>query len=396
MANGDHTTAIFDLLDDGLTLWDRDDRFVLGSDRCRDLLGATLTPGMSWQAAVEGFDAAGLFTVKLATAPDLLAEAAKGGLDLDCADGRRLRLIERANEAGRLRLFRDITEEKRRERDLLEWLGYLDEQIRDLDRLTIELSEAKQLAEAANFAKSAFLTGMSHELRTPLNAVLGFAEIVRDQVFGRHEIDRYSNYAADIHSSGLHLLTLINDILDLSKIEAGKMELREEITDLESIIASAFNLVQEAALRGGINLRRLTRERIALRADGTKLKQCLLNLLANAVKFTPSGGSVTLSVNLDASHLMLGVQDTGIGIAPDDIPGVFEPFRQIDGEISRKSHGTGLGIPLTKRFMELHGGTVAIESELGRGTLATLLLPIDRVVAQEGWDDDIASMEKQG
>ena len=376
MAIGDHSTAILDALDDGLTLWDGDDRLLLSTARCRELLGpavSALAPGIFWPDALDLLDRARLFAAPLSAAP--IEESGEPAIDRELADGRWIRLIERPWPAGgTIRLIRDISAEKARER---------------------ALSAARQIAEATSRAKSSFLAGTSHELRTPLNAVLGFAEIIRDQVFGRHDIDRYSTYAADIHSSGLHLLNLIDDILDLSKIEAGRMELREDIIDLESVVASAFNLVQQAAGQGGVTLRRLARERIALRADGMKLKQCLLNLLSNAIKFTPAGGAVTFSVTLDAEYLRLRVQDTGIGIAPADIARVFEPFRQIDGAMSRKTHGTGLGMPLTKLLIELHGGAILLESALGQGTVVELLLPIGRVVAQEGWDDDMTGREAQ-
>jgi two-component system, cell cycle sensor histidine kinase PleC len=373
MAIADHSTAILDALDDGLTLWDRDDRLVLCTARYRQILGLAppaLPIGIDWTAAQATLDTAGIFAAAFSAATP----------DHELADGRWIRMIERpAAEGGTMRLVRDITADKARERDQAATIAML--------------LRAKQAAEETSHAKSSFLAGMSHELRTPLNAVLGFAEIIRDQVFGRHDIDRYSGYAGDIHASGLHLLNLIDDILDLSKIEAGKMELREDIVDLESLVASAFSLVQQAAFRSGVTLRRLARERIALRIDAMKLKQCLLNLLSNAIKFTPSGGAITFSVHLDAEHLSLRVQDTGIGIAPADIARVFEPFRQIDGSMSRMSHGTGLGMPLTKLLIELHGGAIALDSEVGRGTLVELLLPVERVVAQEGWDEDLTELE---
>ncbi len=397
MASGDPSTAILNALDDGLALWDRAHRFVHANPRYREILGpaaAALEPGDLWPGFVAALNDAGLFQTRLSA--DLIGEAAGAGLDLPCRDGRWIRLIDRpAHADGTIRIVRDITAEKARERDLQLWWYELEVQARDLDRFALGLIQAKHHAEAANTAKSSFLAGMSHELRTPMNAVLGFAEVIRDQVFGRQEIDRYSAYAADIHASGLHLLTLIDDILDLSKIEAGRMELREDVLDLELIIAGAFNLVHSAAGRGRVTVRRLARERVALRADGMKLKQCLLNVLSNAIKFTPPGGTVTLSVVIDAEYLKLRVQDTGIGIAPEDMARVFEPFRQVEGEMSRKEHGTGLGMPLTKRFVELHGGNVALESEVGRGTLVELRLPAARIMAQEGWDEDLTSREIQ-
>jgi two-component system cell cycle sensor histidine kinase PleC len=353
-------TNSIEATDDGLALWDQKGRLLLCNDRYRDFFGAC-------GGAMRGLGGE--------------------GIERQLADGRWLRWTERHTADGHfVQRFTDISSEKLREQDMRLWWEYLEGQTRDLDGLTRALSDAKRIAEEANRAKSIFLAGMSHELRTPLNGVLGFAEIIRDQIFGRHDIDRYSTYAADIHASGLHLLTLINDILDLSKVEAGKMELREEIVDLESIVSSSFNLMGESAMRGRVTLRRLARERTALRADGMKLKQCLLNVLSNAIKFTPPDGAVTLSVNVDAEHLTLSVRDTGIGIGRDDLAKVFEPFQQIDGELTGSLVGTGLGMSLTKSFIEMHGGMIEIDSEVGRGTIVHLRLPVSRVVAQEIWD----------
>jgi signal transduction histidine kinase len=251
-----------------------------------------------------------------------------------------------------------------------------------LNRMSAELGQLYRQLEAANRNKSEFLANMSHELRTPLNAIIGFSEVLIEKMFGELN-DKQLDYLRDIHASGHHLLTLINDILDLSKIEAGRMELDLTRFDLTELLESSLTLVRERASRHGLNLELKVDDAMGeWVADQRKVKQVVINLLSNAVKFTPAGGSVTLRTRLlpatDGSTggtAEIAVIDTGVGIAADQQALVFEEFRQAGGDHLRKSEGTGLGLALAKRFAELHGGTIRVESVLGEGSTFAFILP---------------------
>ena len=240
------------------------------------------------------------------------------------------------------------------------------------------LREAREQAEAASREKSQFLANMSHELRTPLNAIIGFSEVLKDGMFGDLNA-KQREYASDIHESGLHLLSLINDILDLSKIEAGRMELDLCEFDLRAALERALALVKERAQRHGVRLGLECAPNLSvLRADERKFKQIMLNLLSNAVKFTPEGGSVTVAAERRAEGVEVSVRDTGVGIAPEDHAAVFEEFKQVGRDAGRKAEGTGLGLALTRRFVELHGGRIHVDSVPGKGSTFTFTLPEHR------------------
>jgi signal transduction histidine kinase len=249
-------------------------------------------------------------------------------------------------------------------------------------RLFREIADKSRQLEAANRHKSEFLANMSHELRTPLNAIIGFSEVLTEQMFGEVN-DKQMEYLKDIHSSGQHLLSLINDVLDLSKIEAGKMELDLSCFDLGLLLEHSATLVRERAQRHGLTLDIEVGEGLnEWVADARKVKQVAVNLLSNAVKFTPNGGRVSVRARhlngengLAGSWAEVSVSDTGVGIAPGDQALVFEEFRQASGNVLRKAEGTGLGLALVKRFVELHGGTVSLESEPGRGSTFRFVLP---------------------
>jgi signal transduction histidine kinase len=244
------------------------------------------------------------------------------------------------------------------------------------------LRQSKERAEMANRAKSEFLANMSHELRTPLNAVLGFSEIIMNKAFGPEAVDRYADYAGDIQASGKHLLAIIDDILDLSKIEAGHSKLEESEISVAKIVSRTRILLGDRFRRAGLKLTfDLPDPTLQLRIDERKLKQALVNLLSNALKFTPRGGRVTLAAVRGADgDFGFAVRDTGIGIAGQHIETVLSPFGQVESAFSREHHGTGLGLPLARSLIELHGGRLSLVSELNVGTVATLWLPAQRLV----------------
>ena len=244
-------------------------------------------------------------------------------------------------------------------------------------RLFREIADKSRELEAVSRHKSEFLSNMSHELRTPMNAIIGFSEVLADRMFGELT-EKQEEYLKDIMESGRHLLSLINDILDLSKIEAGRMELELTEFDLPQAIDNAITLVRERAGRRGIELSKAVDERLgAVRADERKVKQVLLNLLSNALKFTPEGGRIDVSANAHDDVAEIAVSDTGVGIAPEDQEAVFEEFRQV-GTAEKKVEGTGLGLALSRKFIELHGGKIWVQSEVGRGSTFTFTLPLRR------------------
>jgi signal transduction histidine kinase len=245
----------------------------------------------------------------------------------------------------------------------------------NLDRMSDELGHLYRALETANRHKSEFLANMSHELRTPLNAVIGFSEALQERMFGELN-EKQAEYVGDIHTSGKHLLSLINDILDLSKIEAGRMELQLSEFMLPDVLATAITLVRERAMRHGITLGLDVAPGVgSIQADERKIKQVMLNLLSNAVKFTPEGGSVRVAAKLNGEAVEVSVTDTGVGIAPQDQALVFEEFRQVGSDHARKAEGTGLGLALTRKFVELHGGSIRLESAPGRGSTFTFTVP---------------------
>lgn len=243
-------------------------------------------------------------------------------------------------------------------------------------RLFHELQEKNAQIEAASRHKSEFLANMSHELRTPLNAILGFSEVLGERYFGELN-EKQEEYVKDISGSGAHLLSLINDILDLSKVEAGKMELELSDFELPAALRGVVTLVRERAQKHGIDLGLEIASGLGpIRADERKFKQIMLNLLSNAVKFTPDGGSISVAAKLSGAMAEVSVTDTGTGIAPEDQPAVFEEFKQVGPQSARKAEGTGLGLPLAKKFVELHGGEIWVRSEPGVGSTFTFTLPI--------------------
>ena len=245
----------------------------------------------------------------------------------------------------------------------------------NLNRMSEELGRLYQQLEAASRHKSEFLANMSHELRTPLNAIIGFSEVLLERMFGELN-PKQEEYLQDIMTSGRHLLSLINDILDLSKIEAGRMELEPSAFDLPAALEGCLTLVRERATRDGITLGLTVDEHLGqIVADERKVRQVVLNLLSNAVKFTPQGGRVAINAVRADGATEISVSDTGIGIAAQDQELIFEEFRQAGGDYTRKREGTGLGLALARKFVELHGGRIWVKSEMGKGSTFTFALP---------------------
>jgi signal transduction histidine kinase len=264
----------------------------------------------------------------------------------------------------------------------------LDAETEKVRRTNTELILARRRSEEANHAKSAFLANMSHELRTPLNAILGFSEIIRDKVIG-NDAERHAQYAADIHQSGTHLLNIVNDILDVAKIEAGKLDLCEENVKLDSILQESLAAIERQASASGVDLTSTVSERgILIYGDKTKLKQIVINLLSNAIKFTPPGGAVSvIAATGREGGVSLLVRDTGIGMTEEEIRHALKLFCQVDNSLSRRAKGTGLGLPLAVQLTELHGGTLTIESTPGSGTTVIVRLPAQRIARY--WDSEV-------
>lgn len=263
--------------------------------------------------------------------------------------------------------------------DMLTEIGEREQQ---LSNKNVELERAKDIAEGANRAKSQFLANISHELRTPLNAIIGFSSILMNQLFGPLGDQKYLEYAKDINESGAHLLDIINDILDLSKAEAGRLTLNYEELHIARSVNKCLTILNERAAKGKVALSiDVPKSLPPLVADRLRFIQIVLNVLSNAIKFTGEGGKVSLTVSTrevagEVTHFVITVVDTGIGMAKKDIDKAFQSFGQIDSGLNRKYEGTGLGLPLTKKLMDLHYGEITIESELGKGTSVTLVFPV--------------------
>jgi len=315
---------------------------------------------------------------------------AKQSFEVELSDGCWIRVDEELTENNFLvETTSDITELKAKEQalemqvlELLDSEDRLESQGSRLVELTEIMARARDEAQKASKIKSEFLANMSHELRSPLNAIIGFAEIMKDEMFGALGRSEYKEYAVDIHLSGTHLLDVINDILDLSKIEAGKLELIENNVDIWDVVEMAVRLSTPRADKGKITLKNnIPKNLPGLIADERKLKQIFINLVSNAIKFTPEGGEVSIEAEMHSSgSLVLSVVDTGIGIAEENIPRAMAPFGQIDGSLDRKYEGTGLGLPLTNALIDLHQGTLSIESIVDKGTRVIITLPSSRIV----------------
>ncbi len=357
-------------MEQGLLVLGADLRIRAWNDRCVDLLG------LAADAVAVGRPVEHLMRVIGAR-----GEYGPGDLDVIVATllDRRVRceppVFERQRPDG------SVIEQRRvRMRDGGILVTYWD--VTERRRVEADLRHARDEAELASRSKTEFLANMSHELRTPLNAVIGFSDILAGELFGQLGDHRYRDYARDIRESGLHLLKLINDVLDVAKIEHGHVEIEDEVVDVSAALESCARLVRERAAAASVSLTVKHHPALPLlRADSRRLKQILINLLSNAIKFTHQGGSVTLEAVADERGHRISVSDTGIGIAPEDMATALRPFGQIDSSLARKYQGTGLGLPLSKAMAELHGGGLELLSTPGRGTTATVWLPPERICA---------------
>jgi two-component system, cell cycle sensor histidine kinase PleC len=370
---------------EGFVLWDRYGRLLLCNSTFRNFFAldaGILKPGVT-RNQVERM--ARLAVRQTTPTPD-----GKAGVhEAELRDGRWVQISERRTaEGGLVITATDITaikgeEESRRrnERQLQDLVSDLERSQQQLSELARKYEAEKVRAEGANKAKSEFLANMSHELRTPLNAINGFSEIMVGEMFGSLGDARYRGYAQDILSSGQHLLALINDILDMSKIEAGKMNLRFEPLALDEVVEDAVRLVRNRAEAAGLIMAIELPPVPEVEADYRALKQVLLNILSNAIKFTPRGGRITIKAEGRrdplGEHVRVSVQDTGIGIAHDDLPRLARPFEQVESQQHAKSsQGTGLGLALTKSLVEMHGGLLDVQSAPGEGTMVAFTIPL--------------------
>ncbi len=369
---------------EAFVLWDADNRLVLCNSNFQELHNLpdeAITVGASYESVVEA-----------GRKPVVRSKAITGGPNIPGArtfeaqleDGRWLHISERrTKDGGYVSVGTDITALKTHEEKLVDSEKRLMATVADvrasqqrLAELAEKYAAEKTRAEEANQAKSKFLANMSHELRTPLNAIIGFSEIMESGMFGPLGAEKYSEYCNDILSSGQYLLEVINDILDMAKIEAGRIRLDFEELDLDGLLAEALRVVSARAQDKQLSLVAKISPELALRADRRALKQIMLNLLSNAVKFTPAGGRVTVRGRAADSCIVLVIADTGIGIAKDALARLGRPFEQVESQLTKSHQGSGLGLAIAKSLVELHGGRMRIRSTLGKGTLVVVRMPM--------------------
>lgn len=374
-------------ISDAFVLFDRQGRLILWNEAFEDAFG--FERGVVRRGAMKDeLNRIAALAIKADHAP---ADGRAGRRELEMNDGRWLQLSERfTSEGGSVVTAADITTIKLQEAERNRTADHLRQMVDQLEISREQLSllarkyeVAMTRAEAANQAKSEFLANMSHELRTPLNAINGFSEIMAAEMFGPLGDARYKGYAGDILKSGQHLLSLINDILDMAKIEAGKMTLHYEAVSLKEICEDAVRLMRGKVQEAGLTISVDAGAAPEIEADHRGVKQVLLNLISNAVKFTPEGGSITLTIRpfvgeAGDERVRVACTDTGIGIAPEDLTRLARPFEQVEGQHSKTTQGTGLGLALTKSLIEMHGGLLAMESEPGEGTTVSFDLPVRR------------------
>ncbi|MBT3533429.1 MAG: PAS domain S-box protein [Rhodospirillaceae bacterium] len=370
-SDAERIATAMDGLNENMALFDASDRLVFCNKAFRELndqIFDVIIPGVTFEEILRANVRHNFFRAKSEDAEEFIQQRLRqfhqpdGPVDLELEGENWIRATVQVLENGERALtMNDITGIKRAEADL---------------------RAAKEQAEQANRAKSMFLANMSHELRTPLNAISGFSEIISQQLFGPLGDAHYGEYAQDIHASGQHLLAIINDILDLSRIEEGQDELEESENTIGDVIEACMPLVRERAGAAGVRINLEIGEALPqIILDLRRVKQILINLLSNSIKFTEAGGRITVRAEIGKTgDLEVMVIDTGIGMRPADIPRALEPFGQIDSSLARRYEGTGLGLSLARQLAEAHGGRLEIESELGVGTTVRMLLPSNRLV----------------
>jgi two-component system cell cycle sensor histidine kinase PleC len=376
---------------EAFVLWDAENRLVLCNSNFQELHqlpDEAVIAGTSYETIV----ATGRKPLIRATVAHDSEPRGARTFEAQLEDGRWMHISERrTKDGGYVSVGTDITKIKQHEQKLIEGekrqratIVDLRKSQQALERQTAELAdlaekyaEEKTRAEEANAAKSKFLANMSHELRTPLNAIIGFSEIMESGMFGPLGADKYIEYSRDIRESGEYLLDVINDILDMSKIEAGGIRLTPETVELDSLMADCIRVVSTRAGEKRLAVNAEVESGIHLKADRRALKQIALNLLSNAVKFTPDGGTVTVQGHLRAGAVIIGIKDNGIGIPRQALQKLGRPFEQVESQLTKRHQGSGLGLAIAKSLVELHGGAMRIGSRLGRGTLVVVRLPAD-------------------
>ncbi|WP_298326559.1 ATP-binding protein [Asticcacaulis sp.] len=384
-------TGAINSVSDAFVLWDRRGRLVMWNE----VFGHTFSIDPRFLKAGTSRELIEKVMAIAIRRQEPVIDGREGVVEAELNDGRWIQISEsRTLEGGTVVTGADITAIKiqeemsrRNEEQLQAMVDKLEQSRRIQTDLAKKYEMAKIRAEQANHAKSEFLANMSHELRTPLNAINGFSEIMAGEMFGPLGHARYKEYAGDILSSGQHLLALINDILDMSKIEAGKMTLRFEPVSVEEVVDDTLRLVRQRAEKAGLKMRVHLPQLPDIQADYRALKQILLNILTNAIKFTPSGGTITVSAVPTDSFMHLYVADTGIGIAPKDMERLARPFEQIENQFSRTKEGTGLGLALTKSLIEMHSGRLEVDSTVGQGTTVSVILPLTQTSPGASADD---------
>jgi two-component system cell cycle sensor histidine kinase PleC len=376
---------------EAFVLWDAENRLVLCNSNFQELHqlpDEAVVAGTSYETIV----ATGRKPLIRATVAHDSEPRGARTFEAQLEDGRWMHISERrTKDGGYVSVGTNITKIKQHEQKLIEGekrqratIVDLRKSQQALERQTAELAdlaekyaEEKTRAEEANAAKSKFLANMSHELRTPLNAIIGFSEILESGMFGPLGAEKYTEYSRDIRESGEYLLDVINDILDMSKIEAGGIRLSPEAVELDSLLADCIRVVSTRASEKRLAIKAEVEPAIHLHADRRALKQITLNLLSNAVKFTPDGGAVTVQGRLRGRAVIVGIKDNGIGIPRQALQKLGRPFEQVESQLTKRHQGSGLGLAIAKSLVELHGGAMRIRSRLGRGTLVMVRLPAD-------------------
>jgi len=381
---------------EAFVLWDADNRLVLCNSNFQELHhlpDEVVQAGARYESVV----AAGKKPILRTTVTnDEAQQPGAGTFEVRLDDGRWMHISERrTKDGGYVSVGTDITKIKLHEQKLVEGEKRQAQTINDLRTsqealqlqteqladLAEKYAEEKTRAEEANQAKSKFLANMSHELRTPLNAIIGFSEIMEAAMFGPLGAEKYNEYSRDIRESGEYLLDVINDILDMSKIEAGGIRLTPEEIDLDSVLADCMRVVLQRANEKHLTLQSRVAPAIGLKADRRSLKQITLNLLSNAVKFTPDGGAVSVRGHVRAGKVTIAIEDSGIGIPKDALHKLGRPFEQVESQLTKRHQGSGLGLAIAKSLTELHGGAMRIHSRLGKGTMVVVRLPIEAKLA---------------